>query len=829
MEISFDDKALSTYNVSVSKTFKEPEDALYYLLSDKPFKIEKVNHVYIIVPTETKMAKNNPITVSIENNDKFVFTGTVSDIGTKEPLLYAAVCLLNSDNQPIATGITNDKGIFRLISSQFPQKIKISFIGYETMTRDISNFNVELGLFPMQTATIPLEETIITADKIRHKVDRISYQVTSSMLQGATNAEELLGKLPGIYFDKVSNVIKVNNSRDILLLVDGMQQSADYIKNLPPARISSIEVINETSGRFISDGYTAIINLVLKKDYKGSDIYASNFSAVNTSGSNGSDWLVLEQPTVRVAYTDKKVNMYATYSYNKENQNLPVSKELIYNGIELISSDVSMDNPNDSYKHESNNLTGGFHYQPTSNQVIGIQGDYISGKTNTHQVYTMQRTDIMNQQRRIIKNTTANIMKDNTFVGTLFYQGQINNRLQLYSDFSYNYYYNDINNGYNQNDSKNFESGNAYNEYKNHTLFNVEGQYLLSPNASINAGYSNAWRKYGSESSHGKGFLDYREYRNKAFAYFLFNPTQKIQTKLGVAVEHIKSYDRDSANNYVRVLPYVQANFNISKKANVNVSYSTNQHYASLYQLSPMNMVIDTFLTQIGNPQLKSAIRHNVFVRVALWDKLTIMPMFSYTHNEISELYVQKEYKLYRTFNNIDTKEYSIQATYDQPLGKYFRFKKMITYYCGKALNAEIKNTPDGWLIDSELSYYHPGKTFGLQFGYHRNMKKHIVSQGYQMFDKDNWLITANKELWNKRISVSLSYIPPISLGVRYNQLRVLETSLYKEITNLYLKSYNNMLMLKISIRFDRGSSKPVERRTTIRKDEREKQTIEFQ
>ena len=50
MEISFDDKALSAYNISVSKTFKNPEDALYYLLNNKPFKVEKINHEYIIIP-----------------------------------------------------------------------------------------------------------------------------------------------------------------------------------------------------------------------------------------------------------------------------------------------------------------------------------------------------------------------------------------------------------------------------------------------------------------------------------------------------------------------------------------------------------------------------------------------------------------------------------------------------------------------------------------------------------------------------------------------------------------------------------------------------------
>lgn len=55
IEISFDNKALSAYNISVSKTFRNPEEALYYLLNNKPFKVEKINHVYIIIPSDKQI------------------------------------------------------------------------------------------------------------------------------------------------------------------------------------------------------------------------------------------------------------------------------------------------------------------------------------------------------------------------------------------------------------------------------------------------------------------------------------------------------------------------------------------------------------------------------------------------------------------------------------------------------------------------------------------------------------------------------------------------------------------------------------------------------
>lgn len=826
MEISFDDNALSAYNISLSKTFKNPEDALYYLLSNKPFKVEKVNHVFIIVPLDKGITENSPPKNLFKHQKQTVFTGMVTDKETAEPLSFATVSLLNADTIPIITGITDDKGIFRLPASELYHLVKISFIGYETITENISSTPTDMGIFRMETTMIPLAETIVTAEKVHHMVDRSSYYVTPDMRRNVTSTEELLNKIPGIQFDKTTNTLKVNNSQDILLLVDGIQQSQDHIKYISPDRIYAVEVINESSGRFVSDGYMAIINLILKRDYKGYDIYAANVAAINSSGINQSNRLILNQPVARMSYTNEKFNLYATYFHNKENQNLPVSKNLIYNGTELLS-ETPGNTPNDFYKRESNTVTSGINYQITPQQIVGIQGDYVSGQTKTDQIYTMKLTEIANQNRQTIKNSTTNITSDYTFAGTLFYQGQINKRLQLYGDFSYNYYYNDIDNKYDQNDYMNYVAQDTYNEYKNQTRLNLEGKYIPSSHLAIDLGYSNDWRMYGSESSHGRGFLNYREYRNKVFAYLLLNPSKKIRTKLGATIEHIRSCDRDIKSSYIRFLPYIQANLNFDKNINLNASYSTSQHYPSLYQLSPMNLVIDTFLTQIGNTELKSAVRHTVSARISLWNRLTFTPSFNYIHDEISELYTEKGNKLYRSFNNIDTKEYGLQITYDQPIGKHVYFKNIVTYYRGEALNAEVKIKPEGWLVNSELSYYHPAKSFGVQFGYFRNMKKQILSQGYQMTDKDNWLISVNKLLWDKRISVELSYIPPIPIGIRYNQLRVLETSLYKENTSRCLKSYNNMFLIKISIRLNRGTNKSLERNSAIR-NEREEKGIEF-
>lgn len=824
LEVSFDDQALSRYLVSLSKTFPNAEKALKYLLIGKPFRIEKRGQVYIIISKKAPMRTSTTSPKTTPKSEGFAFKGTVSDAETRKRLEYATVSFLGPDGQPLLTAITDEKGAFAITMPDYPQKIRISYLGYKTVTKEIPLPNTGLGTFPLQTEVISLDETIVSSNDVRHKLDRESHLVTGQMTEGTPNVEELLNKIPGVYLDRLSGSIRVNNSKDVLLLVNGVQQAVGYLRNLSPERIHSVEIIRELSGRFVSDGYSSIINLKLKENYSGYDMYVSSISGSSLSSKTSAGQAVLTKPSFGINYTQKDYSFFANYSWSQETQHLLLTKKLGYKDFVLESGNPANSKPKDDYDADNGVFSLGITRIFSPNHSIGLQADFVSENVNSSQMRSLQRTETTSQEQRSMKDSVGNNTSARTFVGTLFYQGKWNNRLQLYADLSYNHYSNDISNTYVLTDIQPYVSGNDYNEYKDHSLLNIEVQYTLSAKLSVSTGYSNSWRKYASSSSQGVGFLDYRESRNKCFGYLSIYPTPKMQFKVGAAIEEVSSWNRDVKTAYGRLLPYSQLNFNFSKAVNLNASYSTSQYYPALYQLSPMSLVIDKYLSQTGNGGLKSAVTHMAAIRLALWDKFSISPMFDYTQGNISELYLEKEYKLYRTFTNVDTKEFRIQATFDQAIGSCFRWSGLATYY----RNELSGNRRNGWLIDSRISYYDSRKAFGAQVEYHRNMKEQVLSQGYRMMDKDNWLIGVSKELWEKRISLILNYIPPISLGVRSDQLKVLGSSLYNERTSLNLKPYNNMLLLKINFRFNHDSSKPAERRSKIQKDEREKQTVEF-
>jgi hypothetical protein len=293
--------------------------------------------------------------------------------------------------------------------------------------------------------------------------------------------------------------------------------------------------------------------------------------------------------------------------------------------------------------------------------------------------------------------------------------------------------------------------------------------------------------------------------------------------KFGIAPEYIRQQNDRIAHQSFRLLPYIQINHSINPAATLSAGFASNQSYPALSQLSPMSIVVDTFLTEIGNPTLVSAVRQQAFIELSLWNKLKIMPQFVFRRDGISEVYDMKENKLYRTYNNLNFREYSLHASYVQPFGDCFRLKNTVMLYHGEDLNELSRSSVNGWTGHLEGDYYHPGKSFGLQLGYYRNMKKNILWQGYRMSDKDYWCVTARKELWRNRISMTMSYIPPLALGVRYNQTREINSPLYKEKTILNLQSYNQMLLLKVSLRLEQGSRKNGGSQIDNRNTERER------
>lgn len=204
--------------------------------------------------------------------------------------------------------------------------------------------------------------------------------------------------------------------------------------------------------------------------------------------------------------------------------------------------------------------------------------------------------------------------------------------------------------------------------------------------------------------------------------------------------------------------------------------------------------------------------------------------MFRFSPKHISEVYTGNMWgdAVFSSFDNINVKQYAIQVIYDQPLGNYFKLSNTLTYYDNKVSKKDTRNSYNGFMLDSEIEYFNPKWNLGLQVGYYRDIDKKAMLQGYQMTDLDSWLITANKQFWNKRVSLMISYFPPITWGIRDNLRKEIETPFYSEKYVQNLKPFRNMLMVRFSLRFNSGHIKKNNKQSSTEREERAKRSVSF-
>jgi len=197
VEISFDEKALSNYAVTISQTFAAPEDAINFLLRDKPFKMEKIGNVFVIAPSSPHI-ENMPETVVVVEK-RYILTGELYDLSTGEPLPYAH---LQTDRGMTAT---NELGRFTIVQNNSqPMRIQAHYIGFKGLDTVLNVGGHRLALSPAAfaleevTVSVPPSSMMMQSGKTSGEI-RINHQVARYMPGSADNSVfTLLRMLPGV-------------------------------------------------------------------------------------------------------------------------------------------------------------------------------------------------------------------------------------------------------------------------------------------------------------------------------------------------------------------------------------------------------------------------------------------------------------------------------------------------------------------------------------------------------------------------------------------------------------------------------------------------------
>ena len=320
-------------------------------------------------------------------------SGQVKDTQTKKALEFCSISVFDTNDSLITGSVTNNKGFFMILLQKGSYRFIFNYLGYITDTSDVTTVteNKFLGVFKLEPDEKLLNEVTVKTSTRENLLDRDVRIITDKLRTGASDTKDVLDKLDGVSYDRFNNSIKVDNDANIIILVDGLEKNQEYIKNLSPGRLQKIEVIRDPSGRYALEGYSAVINIILRKDYQGTELYFNESLLIDPDADNSNYVLPKNDLSATLNYTYNKVNLYAKYSNNYTNFNILSSSIKEYDDG-LIFEKNSTDDEELNFKIQgfSNNYTIGTDYYINPKHTISFESNLTvspSGKNITEAIF----------------------------------------------------------------------------------------------------------------------------------------------------------------------------------------------------------------------------------------------------------------------------------------------------------------------------------------------------------------------------------------------------------------------------------------------------------
>ncbi len=306
VEISFDDAALSMHKVTISQTFRSPEEAIHTLLKDTPFKVEKIGNVYVVSPIwglETEVRK------------RYIVSGELLDQATGEALPYGYI------QTPKGIVSTNQTGYFSIVGkANEALRIQIQYMGFETLDTLLYAGKHKLLLTPK---AIVLEEVVTTPTSSAMLMQmgktagetRINHQIARHIPGNADNSVfNLMRLMPGVRASGEPSedlIVWGSNWGESRLKYDGftifgMKNFNNQIGSVNPYLVKDI--------RLLKGGYGAS---------KGNRIGA----IAEITGNEG----YLDRPSVKANLSNYTANIYTTIPVTKASALLVAYRQTFYN------------------------------------------------------------------------------------------------------------------------------------------------------------------------------------------------------------------------------------------------------------------------------------------------------------------------------------------------------------------------------------------------------------------------------------------------------------------------------------------------------------------
>jgi hypothetical protein len=662
------------------------------------------------------------------------FSQTYSIIGvaeseTSEPISFAAVGLMNSNDSSLAKAtVADEEGRFRLVGiSKGSYFLIISSVGYDKFTQKITvaatnTQTIDLGRLIVKSNNV-LDAVEIKAQKPMIEVfaDKTVFNVEGTIAASGSSALDVLRKAPSVILDNNDNLM-VEGKTGVQIFIDGkrsiLQGEAltNYLNTLQASDIESIEIITQPSSKYDAAGSAGILNIKLKKN--------KNFG---TNGSIGIGYSVWDNNRMNGSLSlnnrTKKMNTFLSYSNNFGKTGNFINLYREQNNFIFDAQSKSVGEQN------SHNIRVGTDIFASKKSTFGV---LIDANLSDNYSATDSKTPIINQTT----NEKLQVLKADNTDDSEFYNllGNLNYRYEDTLGRSFN-----IDLDYGKYDSKrqNYQPNIYYNGNENEVLSSVIYEMITPTQIDILTGQVDYEQNFlkgklalGIKASQVKTdntfeFYDVlgkqsdlnAEKSNQFFyteninaAYFNYNRKwKKMNVQLGLRVENTISDGKLNSTqvennervqrNYTNLFPSGGLTYNLNRQNSFALTYSRRVERPNYQNLNPFEMQLSEL----------SIVKGNAFLRPQYVDNIKFSHTYKYTLNtSISYSYVQDFFaqvtqarderrSIMQTQNVASQKVYSFSLSYPFDIAKWWN-----VYASMNAYHSVYEGTTDAFLSVSQ-------------------------------------------------------------------------------------------------------------------------------
>ena len=725
---------------------------------------------------------------------------TVKDSITAQPIGYATVELLSSADSSLVAGITNDNGFIAIPVQPNTAKIRISFIGYKTFVAPVTA--LDMGVILMAEDVTQLSEVTVNGSNRTVKIDRDVYVITKDLKAGTATARELLGKLNGVVYNPYDQSLMVNGSTKVLILVDGIEKDQNMAKTLSPDRIDRVEVIKDPVGKYAADGYKAVFNIITKKDFSGIDITANTNPMFNFIDRHGNPSVFIQDnSSLNVLYTYKKLNLYTGYWGNHGKLYIPMTSEKRYGDLFVTTPPMNYKNPNMNAVNNYNAVWLGGDYSLKEGNTLAFDlhyDTYLPEQTNVSDLTTYLNDVVIgrSQSKSFSRNTTDALQT------TLTYHGKWSEKSNFEGDFRYRHSTPTNKSVFEQGEMAPSISQN--NQIENFYRINLTYTYQFTPKFSMDLGY-------GAIISHANLYqnnttLTQHQVRNRPSVYFSYTFSDKLNMKVGAMVEFFDQKFIGLHQAQTGYLPFANIMYKPSDKLSVTAKYRAYPGYPDINSLTTFTTQMDTLTWSVGNSRLQSSNYQEAGLDINFLKYFTVSPFYGFDASNHQQYLYEENGQFFQKPVGANFRKLGMNANFTLPIAKKFFWQNWLQMSETWMSYNGVHNKQFAYMFNSMFIYNMQKWDAMAGAGIQKNITKWATLQGYNTNGNDIPLIMLQKNFFQKKLSCTFIYVPPIKADfIKYSQDELLQTPNYYSFNSAGLKLLNNLMVFQINYHFNAG------------------------